>query len=91
MKFEWDETKSEWTQRVRGFNFAVAARIFEGEVQTAVDDRRQYGEERIIAIGEVDGMVLVVVYTDRGGVRRIISARPANRKERDAWRLFVKR
>jgi uncharacterized DUF497 family protein len=38
MDFEWDETKSEWTQCVRGFDFAVAARIFEGTVQTVVDD-----------------------------------------------------
>ncbi len=91
MEFEWDETKNEWTQRVRGFDFAVAARIFEGPVQTVVDERRDYGEERIIAMGEVDRMVLVVVYTYRGGVRRIISARAANRKERETWRSFARR
>jgi uncharacterized DUF497 family protein len=67
MEFEWDETKSEWTQRVRGFDFALAARIFEGPVQTVADERRDYGEDRIIGMGEVEGMVLVVVYTDRGG------------------------
>lgn len=91
MEFEWDEAKSEWTRRERGVDFATAARIFEAPVQTTPDERRDYGEERIIAIGEVDGAVLVVVYTDRSGVRRIISARPANRKERETWRLFAKR
>jgi uncharacterized protein len=91
MEFEWDEAKSEWTQRLRGFDFAIAARIFEGPVQTIIDDRRNYGEERIIALGEADGMVLVVVYTDRNGVRRIISARRANRKERETWALFAGR
>lgn len=92
MEFEWDDAKSEWTRRERGIDFAMAARIFEMPVQTTLDDRRDYGEERIIAIGgEVGDMVLVVVYTDRDGVRRIISARQASRKERETWRLFAKR
>jgi uncharacterized DUF497 family protein len=91
MEFEWDEAKSEWTRRARGIDFATAARIFEMRVQTTLDDRRDYGEERIIAIGQVGGMVLVVVYTDRDGVRRIVSARLANRKEREIWRLFARR
>jgi uncharacterized protein len=91
MEFEWDHAKSERNRRERGFDFATAALMFDGPVQTAIDDRRNYAEERIIAIGEVDGDVLVVVYTDRGLVRRIISARRANRKERETWRLFAKR
>jgi uncharacterized DUF497 family protein len=36
-------------------------------------------------IGQVDANVLHVVYTDRGDVRWIISARPASRKERRQW------
>jgi uncharacterized protein len=91
MEFEWDDAKSERNRRERGFDFATAALIFEGPVQSAFDDRRDYSEERVIAIGEVDGEVLVVVYTDRGPVRRIISARRANRKERAIWRLFARR
>jgi uncharacterized DUF497 family protein len=91
MEFEWDEAKNEWTRRERGFGFDKAALIFDGPVQTAIDDRRDYGEERLIAIGEVDGDALVVVYTDRGNVRRIISARRANRKERETWQSFAGR
>jgi len=91
MKFAWDDAKSERNRRERGFDFATAALIFAGPVQTIVDERRDYGEERIIAIGEIDSEVLVLVYTDRGQVRRIISARRANRKERETWRLFAKR
>jgi uncharacterized protein len=45
----------------------------------------------MIAIGEVDNVVMVVVYTDRGEVRRIISARQASKKEREIWQLFVNR
>ena len=86
MEFEWDEEKSERNRLDRGLDFGTAARIFEGPIQTAIDDRRDYGETRVIAVGEVDDRVLVVVYTDRNGVRRIISARRANRKEQETWR-----
>jgi uncharacterized DUF497 family protein len=89
-EFEWDEAKSELNRRVRGFDFEHAARIFSSPVQTSLDQRRDYGEQRIIAVGEFAGEVLVVVYTDRGSVRRIISARRASRKERHQWSLFAR-
>jgi len=47
------------------------------------DDRQDYGERRVRAIGEVNGVVLHIVFTDRGDVRRIISARVANKRERN--------
>lgn len=82
MEFEWDEEKSHANFFRRGFGFDFAARIFEGSVIERVDDRRDYGEERIVALGCVDGEWLVAVYTWRGEVRRIVSARKASRKER---------
>jgi uncharacterized DUF497 family protein len=85
MIFEWHDAKHEWNSRERGFGFDFAALVFEGRVLTQIDDRHDYGEVRIKAIGEVDGIVLVVVYTDRDDVRWIISARKANRKERALW------
>lgn len=60
--------------------------MFRSRVIEQVDDRRDYGELRIRAIGQVGGEVLVCVYTDRGRVRRIISRRYANRSEQDAYR-----
>ena len=38
------------------------------------DDRRSYGEERILTLGSVGGETYVVVYTMRGDVHRIITA-----------------
>ena len=52
---------------------------------TQIDDRHDYGEIRIKAIGEADGIILAVIYTDRDDVRWIISARKANKKERALW------
>jgi uncharacterized DUF497 family protein len=50
------------------------------------DERRHYGETRIWAIGVAGNLTLHCVYTQRGEIRRIISLRYANMKERDAYR-----
>ena len=91
MIFEWDEAKHAENLRKRGFGFDDASLIFDGPVLESLDERRDYGEVRIRAVGETNGRVLAVVYTDRGEARRIISARPANRKERQQWQSFVRR
>jgi uncharacterized protein len=89
MLFEWDEAKSRRTLSDRGFGFDYAACIFLGPTLENQDDRRDYAEVRMQAIGQVDDDVLFVVYTDRGNVRHIISARLANRKERRSWHAFA--
>lgn len=89
MLFAWDELKSRRTMQERGFGFEYAARIFLGPTLESQDDRRDYGEVRVQAIGQVGEDVLFVVYTDRGNTRHLISARLANRKERKSWRSFV--
>ena len=60
--------------------------MFDGPTMEVSDARRAYGEDRIKAIGAVRGVCLVCVYTDRGDIRRIISLRLANRKERHDYR-----
>ena len=84
--FEWDEAKSRKNLRERGFDFAFAARVFDQDVLEQEDTRHGYGEQRVIALGEIEGEVFVVVYTRRGPYRRIISARRASRRERNAYR-----
>ena len=83
--FEWNEAKSEKNLAERGFDFEYACRIFSGDIIEWDDTRRDYGERRVIAIGEVDEEVYVIVYASREQVRRIISERPASRRERDAY------
>jgi uncharacterized DUF497 family protein len=90
MEFEWDPAKCRATVTRRGIDFASAAGIFAGAVIEAIDARRNYGEIRARAISETEGAIPVVVYTDRGTRRRIISARRANEKERKEWlKLFA--
>jgi uncharacterized protein len=84
--FEWDQAKSDKNSVERGFDFEHASRIFGGDTIEREDTRREYGEPRMIAIGDIEGEVYVVVYTQRGEVRRIISARRASRREQDDYR-----
>ena len=85
MRFAWDDQKHRRNQRERAIGFDYASRIFRGQPLEWIDDRFDYGEVRVRAIGQVDANVLHVVYTDRADVRWIISARLASRKERRQW------
>lgn len=89
MRCSWDHRKSAQNLRDRGFDLEFATLVFEGPTFEREDDRRDYGERRIIAIGLAQGILLTVVFTDRaeagGVVRRIISARLSNRHERQAY------
>jgi len=83
---EWDEVKNQRNIAKHGVSFELAQRIFDGPVLTWIDDRRDYEEQREISIGMVDdALVLTVAHTDRSGVRRLISARPASRRERSRY------
>lgn len=86
MLFDWDEEKNQVNIQKHGISFEQACTIFSGPVWSRVDQRFAYGEIRFISIGLVEKTaVIVVVHTDRGGTTRIISARPANRKERSRY------
>lgn len=49
------------------------------------DDRRDYGEPRLRALGLIDGRLHAVVVTPRGDALRIISLRKANKRELKLW------
>ena len=85
MQFEWDDKKAKANKSKHGIAFAVAAAALEGFCVEKTDDRYDYGEERIISICSVAGVVLSVVYTVRNGTTRIISARKANRNEQATY------
>jgi uncharacterized protein len=72
MQFEWDERK-------RRANLPSTG-LFQTPVVERQDERRNCGESRTVAYGEVDGIVLCVIYTWRDGARRIISARRARKR-----------
>ena len=86
LRFEWDNAKSERCLRDRGFSFAdVLSAFLDPDRWVEHDDRRDYGEERIRLYGRVAGRLFVIVYTRRGAVVRVISARKANARERGRY------
>lgn len=95
MRFGWDARKSARNLRERGFDFEFATQIFDGVTVERTDTRRDYGETRLVALGQAQGILLTVVYTDRAGggrvERRIISARKSNRRERKAYAEAIRR
>lgn len=69
MDFDWHDEKSNRNLAERGFGFDFAALIFLGRVLLKFDDRQDYGEVRENALGEIDGDIYHVTFTDRGSVR----------------------
>lgn len=85
-EFEWDPSKDESNKRKHNISFKTAARIFLGPVLCRLDDRSDYGEDRFIAVGTINDVCIVVVYTLRSeDICRIISAWRANKNEREAY------
>ena len=82
MPIGFDEAKRAATLIARGLDMARAGEVFAGATLTVEDDRRDYGEDRFITIGFLDGAMVVVVWTPREGAYRIISMRKANERER---------
>lgn len=86
MKYAWDEDKDRRNIKRHGIAFEDAVKIFEGFTLEQEDNRFEYGEIRIYAIGMMNGLEIAVIYTDREhDERRIISARKAESHEKRAY------
>ena len=81
MDIEFDPAKRDQTLQARGLDFADAGEVFAGPTVTLEDTRKDYGETRWISMGILDGRPVVVVWTQRGEARRIISMRYAHDEE----------
>ena len=90
MIIEFDAEKRAKTLRERGLDFADSDKIFAGLHFIARDDRFDYGEERFITIGYLDGQVVVLVWTPRNDARRIISMRYANDREISRYEKYLR-
>jgi uncharacterized DUF497 family protein len=74
VSYTWDLEKNRRNIARHGIAFKDAVRIFDGPTLERVDDRFEYGEVRIYAVGVVDEIEVTVIYTDVSRTeRRIIS------------------
>jgi uncharacterized protein len=88
LEFEWDPAKAASNLAKHGIDFPGGCRVFDDLALIVSPDPRDYGAEvRYRAIGMVEGRVLVICFTMRGQICRIISARRASRRERSAHAL----
>jgi len=84
MQFEWDNGKAARNIGVHGVSFDEAKTVFDDPLfLIAPDPDHSIGERRYIIMGESSaGRLLVVAYTEKDQITRLISARTATRGER---------
>ena len=87
-RFEWDKRKAISNEKIHGITFDKASTVFRNSLAFIFDDEYHSEDEpREIIIGHsIGGRLLVVSFTERAeSVVRIISARPATKKEREDY------
>jgi uncharacterized DUF497 family protein len=89
MAITYDPAKRAWTLQERGLDFKDAAEVFGGRTYQRQDDRRDYGEVRIITVGLLRQRMVVVVWTPRGNDRHVISMRKANDREKAHYAQYL--
>lgn len=82
MKIIFDHSKDRTNQSKHGLSLSDAEKLEWEDALIWQDTRRDYGENRMIALGAIGERLYCVVYVDREDVRRIISLRKANNKEK---------
>ena len=88
MLFDWDDEKEKSNIEKHGIDFSTAALVFgDPNRLEKYDELHSDIEDRYITIGQINGMtvVVMVVYTMREALTRIISARLATKREREAY------
>lgn len=82
MQITFDEAKDALNKSKHGVPLSDAAKLEWDDALIWPDTRRDYGEARMVALGAIGERLYCVVYVDRDDVRRIISLRKANNKEK---------
>lgn len=86
LRFEWEPEKAITNVAKHGVSFEEAKETFRDPFGLElVDDRFDYGEERLILIATARRRLLTVVFVERGDVCRLISAWPSTKAEQDAY------
>ena len=91
VRFEWEDRKNKINIDKYGFNFTDAYKVFNLPMVVDLNERTDYGEDRWIGIGLLDGRVVVVIYTESNeSITRIISLGKALSYERKYYEQYLK-
>jgi uncharacterized DUF497 family protein len=90
VEIEWDQAKNQLNRTKHSIDFETAQLVFDDPYCVTFVDRVTHGEQRWHAIGSIENIIILVVvhtYREEGTeeVVRIISARPATRRERKLY------
>ena len=85
IKISFDPAKRDLTLRERGLFFEEAELVFAGPLYDKEDRRFDYGESRTVTFGYLRKRMVVIVWTQRGDTRHIISMRKANEREVETY------
>ena len=81
MRISYDPAKNIRNIRERGLSFDAAVDFDFGSALFTVDDRREYGETRFVAIGMLAERLHVLCFKEVSDGIRVISFRRANERE----------
>jgi uncharacterized protein len=87
VEFEWDDAKAESNLAKHGVSFEEALTVFDDPLAAIFDDEHHsLGERREIIVGySYRSRLVLVSFVERSDRVRIISARPATRRERTGY------
>ena len=86
MDILWDPEKARANMKKHGIHFSDAEIVLFDPNALTREDLDETNEQRFVSIGmDAIGHVIVVVYTNRGEDIRLISARPATKRERESY------
>jgi len=81
VRIEFEPEKEAVNQARHGVSLALARQLDWDAALVWIDDRFEYDELRMIALAPSSNILYYVAFVDRGNRRRIISVRPATRRE----------
>jgi len=95
LRFEWDARKNKENKRKHGVSFDEAQTVFfDDRALLVADPDHSEFEERSVLLGlshALHTLVVIHTYREREGVLRLISARKANRAEREQYEMRRRR
>ena len=85
MLFEFDPVTDLRNQGKHGVSLDLARHASWARAVVRIDRRRVYGEQRMVASVPIEGVLHMIVFTEREDRRRVISVRRANQRERNRY------
>ncbi|CAA2158660.1 hypothetical protein MBRA_03923 [Methylobacterium brachiatum] len=90
MAITYDSAKRDRTLDQRGLDFEAAEQVFAGPRVTFLDERHDYGEDRLVTVGFLAGRMVVICWTPRGDDRHVFSMRKGNAREQKKYASLVR-